>query len=105
MTAILFPTPPRIPVRGANDHDIEASCRYVELGSNLFMTAIMELITLYRGAVLSAIENHNENISHGSKVRAAGFTCGLQDALDDLRRSMDALTSDVCAEMRQALED
>jgi hypothetical protein len=105
MSVTNFPSPPCIPISGANDDDIQATCRHVELLNKLFQSIVLDMSTIYRNAMLAAIANHNENISAGPKARPTSFEYGLDDVLADFLRSMNNVTFDVVGNISAAMQE
>ena len=73
-----LPSPPRIPVSGADDCDIENTVAHIELLTQLYKSAVLENTAKYRDAVLLALANHNENVPITRTTRPKSFTYGLE---------------------------
>ena len=100
-----LPSPPRIPVSGADNRDVEATVKHIELLTQLFKSAVLENAAKYREAVLRALVNHNENVEITRTVRLKSFTYGLEANLEDFIAATNDLNSDVVGDVERALEE
>jgi hypothetical protein len=99
-----LPSPPRIPVSGATNRDIEATAAHIELLTALFKSVVLENANLYRSAILAALVNHNENVST-SRVRTKTFEVYLDTSVDEFLAAISDVTGDVVAAVQRALEE
>jgi hypothetical protein len=98
--------PPRIPVSGANDFDINATCLYVSSCSTAFLRDVQDLAFWYRQKISAAIQNHNENLINARpKTRPQSFNYQLDNLLEEFDRLLSLLVADVTGDIKAALEE